>query len=142
IGGWVALAVILALLAAPAAIRAVRRLRRYAAVRAGSGATAWAELQDTMLDLGRAVEPATTPRQFAQTLLDAGAPEDVTARLLAAVEHEAYAPTPQPPTTRDLRRARWALTEHAAFGTILLSIVWPRSLFAGWLPQHRIALAD
>ena len=87
------LAVLVLLL--PAIWRAGRRARRFRHVRDhGSPFEAWSELRDYALDLGLPTSDSETPRAFATALhprMRAGG-VDALARILAAVEAEAFAP--------------------------------------------------
>lgn len=134
---WIVLWSLVALALAPAVVRILRRETRMAGVRDGSAAAAWAELRDTVHDLGSPTTTTLTPRQFADELQErlddeAGAAVD---RLATALEHEAYAPHPAPADPRDVRRVRRALARRAGLGARILAVLVPRSLFAAWLPQ-------
>jgi hypothetical protein len=95
---------LLALIAAavPGAVRWRRRRRRMS----GDVEDAWAELRDTMRDLGLPWSDADTPRQAAAGVVRsqrlAGEDAAAVARLGRAVERVRYAPNPPP--AKDVRR--------------------------------------
>ncbi len=117
---WIAIVVVvLLLLLLPAIIRRSRRVRRLARIRAsGAPLEAWAELRDTAFDLGLESTDAATPRAFAtalsMTMTPGGA--DSLARLLAAVEADAYSASSIGATVADLRETTAALRASATRG--------------------------
>lgn len=100
----------------PSAVRATRRARRYWRVhRRGSATEAWAELNDTAVDLGWSVT-TSTPREFADLVRPRLKPAGVAAldRLQDAVEAEAYSRDSGRSALADVRlvrRAMWAATD-------------------------------
>jgi transglutaminase-like putative cysteine protease len=133
---WSVLAALAALLLAPAIVRGIRRARRIAATSDGSAAAAWDELRDTADDLGLATSVARTPRQLA---LDLGPHLDdrgaaALSRLRIALEAEVFADREGAPDARDLSRVTWSLRRNRGVVRSTVSILAPRSVFAGWLP--------
>ncbi|RBY77143.1 transglutaminase domain-containing protein [Geodermatophilus sp. TF02-6] len=140
--------VALALAAVPAGLRVLQRRRRLAA---GSAAALWDELSATALDLGRAMDPARTPRQVAAQLAgavgsrgtggahrhrQAPAPAlaDAVARLARAEEAASYArsaPAVGPELRAALDTARRGLLAGAPRSARLRALLLPPSLFAG-----------
>ncbi|MEU6129055.1 DUF3488 and transglutaminase-like domain-containing protein [Saccharopolyspora sp. NPDC047091] len=110
-GAWLAVGLVLpaalALGAAPLALREFRRRRRLAVVRAGgrgAASAAWQELLDEHTDRGgHRPDAAGTVRTTATTIVEsAELPEDAVRSvhdLVAAVEHDWYAPSGHPVST-------------------------------------------
>jgi len=134
---WTIVAALAALLLAPAVARGIRRSRRIARTSRGSAVAAWDELRDTADDLGLATSAARTPRQLAHDLAphldDRGA--SALSRLRIALEREAFADRAGGPDRRDLAAVVWSLRRKAGPARTLVSLLVPRSLFAGWLPE-------
>ncbi|MEV7802506.1 DUF3488 and transglutaminase-like domain-containing protein [Microbispora sp. NPDC088329] len=104
----------LALLLLPAAARLLVRRRRLGRLTrtAADGHAAWAELRDTLTDLGMAGEPGETPRALGRRIagrhpLGPQAAESL-ARVVTSEERLRYAPTPSAsgPVPADLRHIR------------------------------------
>jgi hypothetical protein len=150
---------VLALTAVPAGLRVLQRRRRLAT---GSPAALWDELAATALDLGRTVDPARTPRQVAEELVDAAEPgggahrqqrrrvpasglAGAVGRLARAEEAASYARPGSAPAVgqelrADLATARHGLLAAAPRGVRLRALLWPPSLLAGLragLPRPR-----
>lgn len=131
----------LAVLLAPAVARRVRRrhrLRRLAEA-SGGASVVWAELRDTVRDLGWLAPDTETPRAFAERVAEAvaGTPgEDAVRRLLAVRERDAYGPPVRGSTVGlrdDLARVLDALEGQAGRGRRLRALLLPVSLLpAGW----------
>ena len=86
------LAVLLVAAATPALIRRRRRSRRLSTTGAALAEGGWAELRDTLRDLGRSWSDADTPRQAAARLHRAGLDDDGSVtRLARATERARYA---------------------------------------------------
>ncbi|GGO02719.1 transglutaminase [Microbispora rosea subsp. aerata] len=126
----------LALLLLPAAARLLvrrRRLRRLTRTAAG-GHAAWAELRDTLTDLGMAGDPGETPRALGRRIteryaLQAQAAESL-ARVVTSEERLRYAPTPSAsgPVADDLHRIRRALAPRASRWRRLGAVFAPMSV--------------
>ena len=117
--------VILLLPLLPILVRVFRRLTRYWRVwRRGSAPAAWAELNDTAVDLGWSAA-TTTPREFSE-LVRRGFPEKAAAaleRLRVAVEATAYSRDRGTARAADLRVVRRAMarvsTRRERFGAVV-----------------------
>jgi len=134
--GWIVVAALAALLVLPAALRIVVRELRMSRVAHGSASSAWAELRATVHDLGRPLPDALTPRQVADDLAFriSGSALPALERLTASIEHEAYARDARPPSVRDVRLVRRALSRRAGVVSRVLAVAAPRSLFARLSP--------
>ncbi|WP_433497018.1 transglutaminase TgpA family protein [Sphaerimonospora sp. CA-214678] len=120
------LAVALLLALTPAGIRGMVRLRRRRALAAAAVApapaveAAWAELCDTLTDLGLAREPGESPRALGKRLTDRhgldGEEAESVVRIVTAQERLRYARTPGDaiPGHADLARVRRGLTRGAS----------------------------
>ncbi|WP_299090927.1 DUF3488 and transglutaminase-like domain-containing protein [uncultured Microbacterium sp.] len=124
--------IVLIVLLAPAAAGALRRgvlLRR---ARSGTVTAAWRYVQDAAIDLGVDVTTSETPRAFGSRLVSvAGAPPQETRRLVAAVEHASYAPSPSASAGdigRDAATVRAGLRTATSGRTRLIATLLPRSL--------------
>lgn len=141
----------IALLAAPAIIRSVRRARRRAALHAGRAAAsvAWEEVQDTVRDLGIAVQATETPRAFAEriaTLPGMRPPvRDAVEGVCAAVERERFASAEASdavPAEHGARLVDWAttittgLSARASWQARARATLAPASLLAGGRPAR------
>lgn len=133
---WVALAILVALLVAPSVVRAVRRKRREAETARGSALAAWDELRDLADDLGLRTSDARTPRQLSGDLADHldDDGQRALARLRTALETEAFAEQTGNPDPHDLTIVCRSLRRRAGIVRRLVAALFPRSLFASWLP--------
>ena len=105
--GWVLAAIAAALALTPWALRGLSRRRRLAAVARGSALDAWLEVRATAADFGLRSSDELTPRQLSSQLQpeldDVG--RAALARLLEAIEREAFASSAEPPSESPSRRA-------------------------------------
>lgn len=132
---------VLAVLLIPAVARRVRRghrLRRLSEA-SGGAAVVWAELHDTVRDLGWVAPETETPRAFAGRVADAiaGTPgEEAVRRLLSVRERDAYGPPVRGSTVGladDLVRVLDAVEARAGRARRLRALLLPVSLLpAGW----------
>lgn len=124
---------VVALLLLPLLVRLVeRRLRMRRAAR-GDAAAAWAELRDTLIDLGIPVSDADSPRmRAAQLVRDAGADEVALGRLITAVERASYARTSaaEDDLAAPLQSVLGSLRAHVDGTTRIRAVLLPRSLYA------------
>ena len=131
IGVIIGLAVIVVLLPlVPIAIRVLRRWRRQWRVRRrGSATDAWAELNDTAIDLGWQTG-TMTPREFA-TAVRRGMPEKTVralANLLLALEATAYSRYPAESVLADLKLVRRSMRRHSTRRERLRAALTPASV--------------
>ena len=135
VGVLVAAAVIVLLLPlAPIVVRGLRRQRRFWRVRRrGSAIDAWAELNDTAIDLGW--QTATlTPREFA-IAARRGMPTKVVkalANLLTALEATAYSRHPAESVLADLRLVRRNMRNLSTRRERLRAALTPASVVLRW----------
>ena len=126
----IAALIVLLLPLLPIFVRVFRRLVRYWRVwRRGSAPAAWAELNDTAVDLGWSAA-TTTPREFAE-LVRKNFPAKATAaleRLQVAVETTAYSPDRGTALGADLRLVRRAMARVSTRRERLGAIFSPRSV--------------
>ncbi|MGK2939656.1 MAG: transglutaminaseTgpA domain-containing protein [Solirubrobacteraceae bacterium] len=134
--GWILLGALAALLVTPAITRIVRRERRMVHVAHGSSLAAWAELRDTVHDLGRPLGDTLTPRQVAEHLRLRVGSSAVAAleRLTDSLEHEAYGTRPGVPDVHDVRLVRRSLSRRASLVSRVLAVAAPRSLLVLFSP--------
>jgi transglutaminase-like putative cysteine protease len=112
----------------PAVYRVIRRLRRYSIVRRrGDAAVAWEELEDSALDAGLDAA-TTTPRELAALFEPLADVHPAVARLLAAVETDAYSRADGTATLADLRAVRARLLRELTVRERLLAAVSPASM--------------
>lgn len=118
----------------PAVIRRIRRAFRGRRARDGDAMAAWAELRDTLLDLGIAVSDADTPRTRGAILArERGADAAALKRLIDAVEQASYARSGaeagdlSAPLASVLRQLHRSVDRRSRVNALL----FPRSLFAG-----------
>jgi transglutaminase-like putative cysteine protease len=128
---WVALGVLLVLVAAGLTLpRTVRRSRRRTRLR-GSAEDAWTEVRDTAIDLGIPWADDVSPRT-SRLLLEryVGTHEGHVAldRLLDAVERERYAAEPVSISAEDVRAALTGLEEGEGPDVVRRAAWWPRSV--------------
>lgn len=131
-------------LAVPALVRVTRRRRRESALgRPGAAQAAYAELIDTMIDLGIGQPDLTERRTCQQVLEELSAPlaaRAATTRIIAAVERERYGPPEgallvatreygEQALRQDLKSARGAMLAGAGRGRRLRAVLLPRSLW-------------
>ena len=133
--GWRALmllsvaALVLLIALSPAIVRAIRRRRRFVVVhRTGSAVAAWAEVTDTAVDLGYAVDESVTPREL-EELLGAGA--ELTA-VREAVEVAVYDVGESRVSLTELREALRKIRELGTRGDRARSAWLPRSELRKW----------
>ncbi len=135
-GGWIALAVLLVIVAltlTPAALRAALRARRMRdVVRGRDPATAaWAEVRDTARDHGWSAPDTETAREFADRLAvvlrSDGA---LIGGLRHSVEATAYARDPGPISLDDLRAVRRAIASTSSGRDRVRAVLLPASLLA------------
>lgn len=121
----------------PAILRAVRRTRRLGLVDAGSAHAGWAELRDTVTDLGWPVDPGLSPRRFAADLSELLDDEGsrVLARIRGELEAEVFAARAPEPSSDDVVQVVRSLRRAAGTGRTVLALLAPRSL----LPARLIA---
>ncbi|MBN9240309.1 MAG: hypothetical protein BGO97_11390 [Micrococcales bacterium 70-64] len=135
--GWIVAAALAALLLVPSVVRGARRSVRIRRTSRGSAAAAWDELRDTADDLGLATSVTRTPRQLALDLAPhvgaRGAP--ALTRLRIALESEAFHERAGAPDPRDVVIVVRSLRRAAGPVRAAVSVLAPRSLFAGWLPE-------
>jgi len=139
---WFALVLValLAVAALPAAVRTGRRRRRYRSARHGDADALWAELADTLVDLGYRWSPTRSPRQVSAWLArDAGASAPALERLAAAVERWRYAPAgvaggDGAGLVRGLDTVAGTLRARRSWRLRLRAALWPASL--GWTPRR------
>lgn len=134
---WIVLAALAALLLVPSIVRGARRSVRIRRTSRGSAAAAWDELRDTADDLGLQTSVTRTPRQLA---LDLAPHVDATgsaalARLRTALESEAFHERAGAPDPHDVVVVVRSLRRAAGPVRAVVSVLLPRSLFAGWLPE-------
>ena len=142
-----ALVVVALLIAvAPALDRVRQHRRRQRATGSTAVEAAWAEVLDTMCDIGLAPRASETTRDLARRLRTRGDldPDAASAadRLAAAVERLRYAPAPAAdpgPVWRDATTVCAALLREASPGTRRNARWWPESSRARW--QARIGRA-
>ncbi|MGM1018116.1 MAG: transglutaminase TgpA family protein [Actinomycetota bacterium] len=122
--------ILLALLL-PGFVRAARRAGRLRRARHGDSDAAWAELRDSLIDLGMPASDADTPRGRAARLVDdRGVDAAAVAELVTAVERRSYARTPDAdtdlaaPLSTVLAELRASTDGRARLAALLL----PRSL--------------
>ncbi|WP_101848504.1 transglutaminase family protein [Zhihengliuella sp. ISTPL4] len=117
----------------PGLIRLVeRRLRMRRAAR-GDAAAAWAELRDTLIDLGIPVSDANSPRMRAlQLVRDAGADEVALTQVITTVERASYARTSatEDDLAAPLSTVVRSLRAHVDRTTRARALLLPRSLYA------------
>lgn len=126
----------LALAAAPAAVRVWRRRTRLAGHGAALAEGGWAELRDTVRDLGGSWPDSDTPRQGAARIVDQSADPATSAavsRLARAVERVRYAPGAADvgggaTTTADVHVARAGLTQQVPAGARWRARLLPASV--------------
>ncbi|WP_424937591.1 MULTISPECIES: transglutaminaseTgpA domain-containing protein [Bacteria] len=139
-----AMAGIVAVLLLPAATRAVLRALRRGRVRRGDTLAAWAEVRDTLRDLGLPASAAESPRARGDRLVHGRGVDPVAVRvLIRAVERASYArpdgtaPSGAAPegTALDsaVRRIRADLLRGASGRDRVRAALVPRSLFGGRL---------
>ncbi|MEY9213003.1 transglutaminase-like putative cysteine protease [Thermobifida halotolerans] len=136
-GAVAAVSALTVLSAVPALLRhLVRGLRwRRARDAASLARSAWLELRDDLLDLGRPWNPAHSPRAVERALVEDGRLDaDARAalhRVVAAVEAVHYAPGPftVPHLAGDSRTVRRALTAASPPLSRVLALLLPRSLW-------------
>ncbi|MEI3842918.1 MULTISPECIES: transglutaminase family protein [Microbacterium] len=93
---WTILGV-LAVVLLPALARAIRRAARFGAIRRGDATAAWAEVRDSLLDLGLPASSAESPRTRGARLTATRDVDPGAVRVLVtAVERASYARTPSP----------------------------------------------
>jgi transglutaminase-like putative cysteine protease len=128
---WVAALVVVVLvavlLALPSQIRRRRRARRLE----GSAEDAWAELHDTIVDLGLPWPDSRSPRETASRVADyvrdPGA-RDALVRLTQAVEEERYAAaTQRAGMATDVLTVSAELNQHVSRGTSRTARLFPRT---------------
>ena len=112
------LLIALAIAATPAVIRVRRRRTRMAGSGAALAEGGWAELRDTVRDLGGTWSDADTPRQAAARLLRRDWGDDAAAaavlRLARATERARYAPAGDAETRQvgaDVQRVRSVMSQ-------------------------------
>lgn len=118
----------------PAVIRRIRRAFRGRRARTGDAMAAWAELRDTLLDLGIAVSDADTPRARGATLVrERGADASAMRRLTDAVEQTSYARSGAEAgdLSAPLATILGGLRRSVDRRSRLTAVLFPRSLFAG-----------
>jgi transglutaminase-like putative cysteine protease len=122
--------VVLLLPLLPVLVRRMRRVRRYWRVRRrGSAVEAWAELNDTAVDLGWDAA-TTTPRKFAE-LVKRGMSKETNAalaRLLAAVEATAFSRDHGKSALADLRTVRRAMWKVSTRNERVRAMLTPASV--------------
>ncbi|MFF2051484.1 transglutaminaseTgpA domain-containing protein [Leifsonia sp. NPDC058194] len=132
---------VIAVLLIPAVARRVRRRHRLRRLSESSGGAAvvWAELRDTVRDLGWTAPETETPRVFAERVADAVAGtsgEEAVRRLLAVRERDSYGPPVRGSTVGlrdDLVRVLDAVEGRAGAGRRVRAVLLPVSLLpAGW----------
>ncbi|WP_243224520.1 DUF3488 and transglutaminase-like domain-containing protein [Microbacterium sp. CIAB417] len=124
---------VIVVLLLPLMVRALRRAVRIGRARSGDAASAWAELRDSLVDLGLNPSEAESPRVRASGL---SAENDVDPALLAplvrSIERASYAPTASDagdlaePLTGVLHQVRESVDTRSR----LKALFAPRSLFA------------
>ena len=122
--------VVLLLPLLPVLVRRVRRARRYWRVRRrGSAVEAWAELNDTAVDLGWNAA-TTTPRKFAELVKRGMSSETMAAlsRLLVAVEATAFSRDRGKSTLADLRTVRRAMWKVSTRNERVRALLTPASV--------------
>lgn len=138
------LAVVLVLLV-PTLVRTVRRLRRQYAAARGDAEAAWAELRDTLLDLGLDASSAESPRQRGERLVHAYRldPEAMHV-LVAAIERARFARPSARPNGHDdltaaLRTARQGLYTRTDLRDRMTATFAPRSLLGRRVTERATA---
>lgn len=127
---------VLLLLALPALVRLGIRGARVSALAgepASAAHSAWRELRDTCLDVGRNWDLSESPRATAARLALTGEAREAMWRLVLAEEAARYAPVPaiSDRLRDDLKGVRAALLAEVGAGTRLRAALLPRSL-APW----------
>ena len=114
-----------AALFAPATVRRRRRRRRSS----GDAEPAWAELRDTVVDLGLSWPDGRSPRATAWVLPVRGPDHEALLRIVEAVETARYSPRAGQVAPADLGIVLASLEAGASRWTRLRARWWPRSLF-------------
>ena len=143
---WVlaGLVVVLVIVLVPAGARTGRRRRRYRRAAHGDADALWAEVADTVVDLGYRWSPTRSPRQVAAWLArDAGTTAPLLERLAGAVERWRYAPAGAVAgpaaadgsgLVRDWDDVAGTLRARRSWRVRLRALLWPASL--GWTPRR------
>ncbi|KDA06119.1 transglutaminase [Microbacterium sp. CH12i] len=116
----------------PALTRTALRMRRRARAHGGDAASAWRELQATMIDLGLPVSEADTPRVRGAELRERGADVAAVHVLVSAIEHASYARSAEQSgdLSRALARVSVNLRHSVDARTRVAALFLPRSLLA------------
>lgn len=141
---WTVLAVLLVLLL-PAAARGGQRAIRMGRARRGDPGAAWAEIRDTLRDLGLPASGAESPRARGERLVrDRGADPGAVRILVEAVERASYAPDPasadaSPELPAAVTRIRRDLLSGASGRDRALALLVPRSLLGARLSPSSVS---